>query len=127
MQIATLSYQYNPKENVNGDSRAKLYHRRVLTTIRNPQKKSKIRQTLYSKLSAHSNDALPPIRNSVPRRSSMRVKGSSLPSSKLGETLMNSFYHQSRSQSRQSNKSENLIGRSRSVCFIRKKYIISNN
>jgi len=119
MQIATLSYQYNPKEN--GDGRAKL-HRRVLTTIINPHKKPKQRQSLYSKLSINSTDPLPPIINNGQRRSSIRVKGSSLPSSKLGETFPNSFSHQSRSQSRQSNKSENLNRRSRSVCFTRKTY-----
>lgn len=121
MQIATLNYQYKPKENVNGDSRAKLCHRHVLTTITNTQKKPKQRQSLHSKLNGHFGGALPPIKNGS-RRNSMRIKGSSLASLlKIGDTSAYSFHHQSRSQSRQSNNSENLDGRNRSVC-LEKKY-----
>jgi hypothetical protein len=93
MQIATLSYQYDPKENVNGDSRAKLRHRRVLTTLTNPQKKYKHRQSFLSSLSTNSTIPLPPIARDGKRPSSIRIKGSSLPSSKLGESSAVSFNH----------------------------------
>jgi hypothetical protein len=126
MQIATLSYQYDPKENVNGDSRAKLRNRRILTTLANPQKKSKQRQSLFSDLSIHSNVPLPPIARNGKRPSSIRIKGSSLPSSKLGESSANLFNHQSRSHSRQSNKSDISGVRSRSVCLEKKTHIFLN-
>jgi len=124
MQIATLSYQFNPKDNVNGDGRAKLHHRRVITTLTNPQKKSKQRPSLRSTLSTYSNGPLPPIKNGFQHRDSIRTKGSSLPVSKLGETSAHSFGYRSRSHSRQSNISEHVDTRSRSVCLTRN--IISN-
>lgn len=116
MQIATLNYQYKPKENVNGDSRAKLCQRHILTTITSSQKKVKQRQSLNSDWTIHSNGQLPPIIKNGPRRSSIRINGSSVPSSKLGEPSAHSFQRQSRSNSRQSNKSENFDLRNRSVC-----------
>ncbi|CAF2597731.1 unnamed protein product [Rotaria sp. Silwood2] len=114
MQIATLNYRYNPKENVNGDSRTKLRHRQILTTITNPQKKHK-RRSLFSDLSTHSNVPLPPIKTKGKRPSSIRIKGSSITSSKLGDTSAYSVPHQSRSHSRQSNRSNISGARSRSV------------
>ena len=115
MQIATLSYRYKPKEKGNVDNRAKLFHRQILTTITNPTKKIKQRRSLHSDLTGQTNGQLPPINQAVPRRTSIRIQGSSLPSSKLGDTSAYSFQHQSRAHSRQSNKSDHLDGRSRSV------------
>jgi hypothetical protein len=115
MQIATLSYQYDPKENVNGDSRAKLRHRQVLTTISNPQKKPKQRRSLLSDLSTRSNVPLPPITKSGKRPNSIRIKGNSLTSSKIGDTSAYSFKQPLRSRSRQSDKSEISGARSKSV------------
>jgi hypothetical protein len=117
MQLATLSYQYKPKENINGDSRAKLCHRHLRSTVTNVEKKPKQRRSLYSDLTLHSNGQLPPITTSARRRSSMRIRGSSLPSSKLGDLSSHSFHHQSRSHSRLSNSSEHFDTRSRSVCL----------
>ncbi|CAF0906278.1 unnamed protein product [Rotaria sp. Silwood1] len=105
MQIATLNYQYNPKENVNGGSRTKLHQRQILSTITNPPKKNKQRRSLFSDLSIHSNVPLPPIKTNGKRPSSIRIKGSSLTSSKLGDTSIYSIPHRSRSHSRQSNRS----------------------
>lgn len=115
MQIATLSYQYNPKENANGNTRARLRHRQVLTTITSPPKKNKPRQSLFSDLSTYSSVPLPPIKKSGKRPSSIRIKGSGLSSAKLGDTSIYSFHHQSRSHSRQSNRTERSHARSRSV------------
>ena len=118
MQVATLSYHYKPKENLNGDSRAKLCHRHIRTTLTNLEKKSKQRQSLYSDLTLHTNGQLPPITTNVRRGSSMRVKGSSLPSSKLGDSSAHSFNNRlSRSNSRLSLNSDHHDSRSRSVCL----------
>lgn len=113
MQIATLSYQYDPKDSGNGNSRAKLHQRQILTTIVNPTKKSKPRRSLFSEFT-HSSGPLPPIKQNTRRRNSIHIKGSSI-SSKIPDTSAYSLRNQSRSQSRQSNRS-NVSGRSRSVC-----------
>ena len=115
MQTATLNYQYNSKENVNGSSRTKLHHRHVLTTVANPQKRRKQRQSLYSDLSQYSNAPLPPIKPINKRPSSIRIKGSSLTSSKIANISTYSANRQPRSHSQQSIKSEISIARSRSV------------
>ncbi|CAF0858056.1 unnamed protein product [Rotaria sordida] len=115
MQIATLSYRYNPRENVNGDHQAKLRHRQILTTITNPEKKHKQRRSLFTDLSAHSNVPLPPIKTNGKRPSSIRIKGSGIASSKLGDSSAYSLPHQSRSHSRQSNRSILSGARSRSA------------
>jgi len=117
MQIATLSYQYDPKENLNGDHRAKLRQQRIRTTLTYPQKKQKQRQSLLTDITANSLQALPPIAKNGKRPSSIRIKGNSLPSSKLGDSSAFSFNHQSRSHSRLSNKSELSGVKSRSVCL----------
>lgn len=118
MQIATLSYRYKPKENGHDDHRAKLSRRQILTTIMtNPTKKIKSRRSLHSDLTRQSNNGqLPPINSTPQRRSSIRIQGSSLPSSKLGESSAYSFHQPSRSRSRQSISSDHPDGRSRSVC-----------
>ncbi|CAF3201971.1 unnamed protein product [Rotaria socialis] len=113
MQIATLSYQYDPKDNSSSGSRAKLQHRQVLTTITNPQQQQKPRRSLFSDLSGNSNVPLPPIKKTVKRPNSIRIKGSSI-SSKVADTSVYSCQHQPRAHSRQSNISE-LSRRSRSV------------
>lgn len=121
MQIATLSYRYKPNEKGNADNRAKLLHRQILTTVTSPTKKIKQRRSVRSDLTGQSNGQLPPINQRVPRRTSIRIQGSSLPSSKLGDTSAFSFHHQSRSHSRLSNKSDQLDGRSRSVGHDRRR------
>jgi hypothetical protein len=128
MQIATLSYHYKPKENLNGDSQAKLSHQHRRTTVTNLEKKVKQRQSLHSDLTIHTNGQLPPITTNVRRRSSsMQIKGSSLPSSKLGESPSHSFHHRpSRSNSRLSNTSEHLDARSRSVCLSNRTYSLNS-
>ena len=121
MQIATLSYRYKPKENGHDEHRARLCRRQILTTITtNPTKKIKSRRSLHSSditTQSFNNGQLPLINHNSQRRSSIRIQGSSLPSSKLGESSAYSFNHQQpRSRSRQSNLSDHLDGRSRSVC-----------
>ncbi len=114
MQIATLNYQFNPKENVNGDGRAQLRHRKILTTVTNPQKKSYPRQSLHSDLSIHSIGTLPPIATNGHRGSSINIKGSTsfTTSSRIGETSA----HPSHSQSQLSNNDNGDVTR-RSVCL----------
>jgi hypothetical protein len=119
MQIATLRYQVNPKDKVISDARARLRYRQTLA-ITNPQKKPKQRQSLASKLSAHTNGAFPPIKKNSQHRNSIRINGSSLASSKIGEIYPSSLRHASRPPSRRSSKSEYRDGRSGSVCLQRK-------
>ena len=116
MQIATLAYQYKPEDgNQTGDNRARLQKKHLLTTIRNVPKKIKQRQTVNSDLTTYLNQQLPPIRTNEQRRNSMRIKGSSLASSKIGERSTYSFTPHVRTHSRLSNKSEHVEPNSRSV------------
>lgn len=115
MQIATLNYQYDSKENVNADARARHRQRHVLSSIVKPQRKQKQRQSLLSDPSLNSNVPLPPIATNGKRPSSIRIKGSSLTAGKMIETTPYSFHQQSRSRSRNSDLNEPAGARSRSV------------
>jgi hypothetical protein len=118
MQVATLSYQYNPKDNFHSDSKSKFQHRHILTTIKNPPKKPKQQRTILADLSTNSNVPLSQIKTATSKRpSSIRIKGSGLQSSKFIETSISSFHQPSRSRSRQSDKSDILGPRSQSVCL----------
>ena len=115
MQIATLNYQYDSKENVNADARARHHQRHVLTSLVKPQRRYKPRQSLHSDPSLHSNPPLPPIPAHGKRPSSIRIQGSSLTANKLIETTPYSFHPQPRSRSRTSEQIETAGARSRSV------------
>lgn len=125
MQIATLSYHYDQNPNARGDNRSKIRQRQILATIANQPKQSKQRRSLYSDFSGHSTVPLPPIKTKGKRPNSIRVKGNSFASSKALDTSIYSYSHQSRSHSRQSNKSGPSIARSRSVCFREKCWLTS--
>jgi hypothetical protein len=114
MQIATLNYRYNPRENVNKDNKPKLLHRHLYTTIKNPPKQ---RQSFLSNLSTNSHAHLPPIKTNGKRPSSIRIKGSGLTSSSKSNNISTHAFNQPpRSRSQQSDKSEGVGTRSRSVC-----------
>ena len=114
MQIATLSYRPNPKENFNSNTKSKLLHRHTFTTRKNLPKQ---RQYFLSDLRTNSRTRLPPIKTNGKRPSSIRVTGNGLTSSfKVNDLSTHSFNQPSRSRSRQSDKSDTLGGRSRSVC-----------
>ncbi|CAF3833004.1 unnamed protein product [Rotaria sp. Silwood1] len=115
MQIATLSYQSNPKENFHIDSRLAFQHRHVLTTITNSSKKQKQRRSLLSAITVNSNHHLPPIKTNQKQSGSICIKGNGLPSSKLNDTLTSSFHQPSRSRSQQSDINDLSRIRSRSV------------
>jgi hypothetical protein len=117
MQIATLNYQYNPKEKFHSDSKSKYQHRHILTTITNPTKKSKQQRSFLPDLTTNSHAVLPPIKTTNKRPSSIRIKGSGLQSSKLNEASISAVHPSSRSRSRQSDKTDILGTRSRSVCL----------
>lgn len=116
MQVATLSYHYNPKENFHSASKSKFQHRHILTTIKNPEKKSKQQQSFLSNPSKNLNAPLSPIKTTNKRPSSIRIKGSGLQSSKFNDVSIASFQQSVRSRSRQSDKSDIQGTRSRSVC-----------
>ncbi|CAF4207822.1 unnamed protein product [Rotaria sordida] len=112
MQIATISYQSNPKENFHNDSRLPFQHRHILTTIKNPEKKqNKTRSVLYN-LSINSNNHLPSIKTNQKRSS---IKGNGLTSSKLNNISTVSFRQSSFSRSRQSDINDISRTRSRSI------------
>ena len=115
MQIATLSYQYGPKDHRPNDSRGKYQRRQILTTVNNPSKKIKPQRTFLPDISTNSTHSLPAINKPSKRPSSIRIKGNGLQSSKLNETSTSSFQQPSRSRSRQSEKSDVAATRSRSV------------
>jgi hypothetical protein len=117
MQIATLNYQYNPKDSFHSNSKTKFQHRHILTTVTNPKKKPKQRQSFLPNVSTNSNASLPPLKSTGKRPNSIRIKGSGILSSKFNDTSTYSFHQLSRSHSRQSDKSDIAGTRSRSVCI----------
>ena len=117
MQIATLNYQYGPKDKYSSDSKSKVQHRHILTTFTGPQKKSKQQRTFQPDVSVTSNNSLPPIHKRGKRSNSMRVNGSGLQSSKANEKFQASLRQPSRARSRHSNKSDLPRARSGSVCL----------
>lgn len=123
MQIATLNYHYSPKGNFHNDSKSKFQHRHILTTIKNPPKKPKHQRELSHDLSTNSNAPLPPITTKNKRPNSIRIKGNGLQSTKFNDASISSFQQSIRSRSRQSDRSDVLGTRSRSVCFCFLLYI----
>jgi len=117
MQVATLNYRYNPKDNFHSNSKSKFQHRHILTTIKNPPKKPKQQRSILADLSTNSNAPVPSIKTTSKRPSSIRIKGSGLQSSKFTETSISSFHQLSRSRSRQSDKSDIPGTISQSVCL----------
>jgi hypothetical protein len=116
MQTATL--RYNPKTNFHSDSKSKFQQRHIFTIIKNPQKKSKQRRSFLSDQNTNSNAYLPPLARTNKRPSSIRIKGSGLQSSKFNDASSSSFQQPPRSsRSRQSDKSDITVTRSRSVCL----------
>ncbi|CAF1547363.1 unnamed protein product [Rotaria sordida] len=112
MQIATISYQSNPKENFHNDSRLPFQHRHILTTIKNPQKKQNQHRSVLSNLSINSNNHLPSIKTNQKRSS---IKGNGLTSSKLNNISTVSFRQSSCSRSQQSDTNDISRTRSRSI------------
>lgn len=108
MQIATLNYHYDSKENLNNnDVRGRQRHRHVLTSIVQSNKKPKQRQSLLSDPSLTSSVPLPPIPSHQKRPSSIRIKGNSLTAAKSSELSAYAFHaNQSRSRSRNSDHSD---------------------
>lgn len=120
MQVATLSYHYTPKDQRQNNSRSKIQRRHILTTVNNPTKKIKPQsqqqqRTFLPDISTNSTNSLPAIKKTSKRPSSIRIKGNGLQSSKLTDASISSFHQPSRSRSRQSDKSDHLGTRSRSV------------
>jgi hypothetical protein len=116
MQIATLNYRSNPKDKFHNDSKSKFQYRHILTTIKNSQKKPKQQRSFLSDISTQTNLPLPPIKTTNKQPDSIRIKGNGLTSSKFNDVSLSSFRQPSRSRSRQSDKSDILATRSRSVC-----------
>jgi hypothetical protein len=117
MQIATLNYQYGPKDKYSSDSKSKAQHRHILTTFTSPQKKSKQQRTFQPDVSLMSSNSLPPIQKSGKRPNSIRVNGSGLQSSKANDKFQSSLRQPSRARSRHSNRSDLQRTRSQSVCL----------
>ncbi|CAF2836817.1 unnamed protein product [Rotaria sp. Silwood2] len=124
MQVATLSYQSNPKENFHNDPRLTFQHRHILTTITSPQKKQKQRRPPLSDVSINSNNHLPSVKIYQKRPGSIYVKGNRLTSSKLNDistvsklndTSTTSFHQPSRARSQVSDINDISRIRSRSV------------
>ncbi|CAM2701557.1 unnamed protein product [Rotaria socialis] len=115
MQIATLNYPPNPKENLHSDSRSAFHHRQVLTIVTNVEKKQKQRRSFLSDLTANSNKRLPPMKTNSNRPSSIRIKGNGFTAPKLHDKSMTSYNQPCRTQSRLSEKNDAIGTRSRSV------------
>jgi hypothetical protein len=117
MQIATLNYHYNPKNNFHSNSKSKFQLRHIVTTIKSPEKKPKQRRAYEPNISINSNASLPLIKATSKRPNSIRIKGNGIISSKFNDSSTYSFHQLPRSNSRQSNKSDVSGTRSRSVCI----------
>ena len=117
MQIATLNYQYNPKDNFHSNSKSKFRLRHIVATIKSPEKTSKQRRSFATNFSTNSNASLPLIKATSKRPNSIRIKGNGIISSKFNDSSTYSFHQLPRSNSRQSNKSDVSGTRSRSVCI----------
>ncbi|CAF3843740.1 unnamed protein product [Rotaria magnacalcarata] len=115
MQIATINYPPNPKENFQSDPRSAFHDRQVLTIVTNAEKKQKQRRSFLSDLTANSNKRLPPMKKNSNRPSSMRIKGNGFTASKLHDKSMTSCNQPRRTQSRLSEKNDAIGTRSRSV------------
>lgn len=110
MQIATLNYHYDSKENLtNNDLRGgRQRQRHVLTNLVQSNKKPKQRQSLLSDPSLSSSVPLPPIPSNQKRPSSIRIKGNSLTTAAKPSDVSAYAFHpnQSRSRSRHSDHSD---------------------
>lgn len=110
MQVATLSYQYKPKENFHNKSKSNVHQRILLANVKISRKKSQHDRSFSSDQSANSNRTLPAIKP----KNSIHIHGNGLQQArKLNDVSISSF---NRSRSRQSNKSTNLGLTSRTVC-----------
>ena len=127
MQIATLNYNYGSKDNATNEARPKQRHRHVMTSVIQNQRKQKQRQSFISEQGIYSSVPLPPIVTNGKRPSSIRIKGSSLTSTKVTEVSVPTVEHHSRSRSRNSNQSDvNGRQRSRSVSHSRDQWLHFN-
>lgn len=109
MQIATLNYQLNPKENFHCDSRP------VFNIVGKTSKKHQ-RECLSSGNNGNSSKPLAPVKTHKKDSTSMHIQGNGLHSSKLTDASTCSFYQGSRSRSRLSDINDIPVARSRSVC-----------
>lgn len=112
MQVATLSYQYNPKDQFSTHSKSKHPSRHVLTTVINPATKKPRKQ---DNLTTKYNQPLPPIKSTTKTKNSISIHGNGLQGAALQDSSLPSFHQASRSHSRHSNRSDPLGGRSQTV------------